>query len=430
MTGTAPPGGRDGPHRPALGTVLAGLCVTEIVSWGVLYYAFPVLAPRIVADTGWSNASITAAFSAGLVVAAVVGIPVGRMLDRRGPHVLMTAGSVLAVLALVLIARATSFGAFAVGWIVAGLAMAGVLYPPAFAALTRWYGPRRLLALTAVTLIAGLASTVFAPLTELLAVRWDWRETYLSLAVGLAVVTVPVHAVVLRRPWPAEPMVTPVGQEGDTPGAVGAREATPGVASSDAGYAQGVVRSRPFVLLTVGMTAGVLAMFAALINLVPLLAERGASSSLAAIALGAGGIGQVAGRLGYAALNRRLGVRPRTLVVYGVIPVTTAAFVLGPNHAAWLLFVAIAAGVGRGIATLLQATAVTDRWGPRAYGRISGVLSAPIMAASALAPWLGAGGAELLGSYAAMYLALAALGVLAVVLLAFSVPEAPARRWL
>src|SRR5690606_34357792 len=131
VTGTAPPGGRDGPHRPdphrpALRTVLAGLCVTEIVSWGVLYYAFPVLAPRIVADTGWSNASITAAFSAGLVVAAVVGIPVGRMLDRRGPHVLMSAGSVLAVLALVLIARATSFGAFAVGWIVAGLAMAGV----------------------------------------------------------------------------------------------------------------------------------------------------------------------------------------------------------------------------------------------------------------------------------------------------------------
>ena len=43
--------------------VLTVLCVTEIISWGVLYYAFPVLAPSIAADTGWSIATITAAFS-------------------------------------------------------------------------------------------------------------------------------------------------------------------------------------------------------------------------------------------------------------------------------------------------------------------------------------------------------------------------------
>jgi hypothetical protein len=44
--------------------VLAVLCVTQIVSWGVLYYAFPVLAPSIAADTGWSVSAVTAAFSA------------------------------------------------------------------------------------------------------------------------------------------------------------------------------------------------------------------------------------------------------------------------------------------------------------------------------------------------------------------------------
>ena len=60
--------------RGGLRRVLAVLCVTEIVSWGVLYYAFPVLAPTIAADTGWSIATITAAFSTGLVVSALVGI--------------------------------------------------------------------------------------------------------------------------------------------------------------------------------------------------------------------------------------------------------------------------------------------------------------------------------------------------------------------
>ncbi|MCV7179204.1 MFS transporter, partial [Mycolicibacterium sphagni] len=56
--------------------VLLALCVTEITSWGVLYYAFTVLSPQISADTGWSAPAVTAAFSAGLVTSALVGIPV------------------------------------------------------------------------------------------------------------------------------------------------------------------------------------------------------------------------------------------------------------------------------------------------------------------------------------------------------------------
>ena len=173
--------------------MLVVLCVTQIVSWGVLYYAFPVLAPSIAADTGWSVAAVTAAFSAGLVVSALVGIPAGRWLDRIGPRPVMTAGSVLAVPAVVIIGTARSFPVFFAGWVLAGVAMAGTLYPPAFAALTRWWGPRRVTALTALTLLAGLASTMFAPLTAALLEQLGWRHTYLVLAVVLAVVTIPAH---------------------------------------------------------------------------------------------------------------------------------------------------------------------------------------------------------------------------------------------
>nr|QEO74083.1 Major facilitator superfamily MFS 1 [uncultured bacterium] len=81
--------------------------------------------------------------------------------------------------------------------------MAGVLYQPAFAALTRWAGPRRVAALTTVTLIAGLASTVFALLTATLVSHMDWRTVYLVLAGVLAVVTIPLHLWGLRLPWPA-----------------------------------------------------------------------------------------------------------------------------------------------------------------------------------------------------------------------------------
>lgn len=94
-----------------------------------------------------------------------------------------------------------AYGWFFAAWLLAGVAMAGVFYPPAFAALTGWYGPGRVQALTTLTLAAGFASTIFAPLTAALAGHMDWRGVYLVLAAVLAAVTSPAHALMPRLPW-------------------------------------------------------------------------------------------------------------------------------------------------------------------------------------------------------------------------------------
>jgi MFS family permease len=379
--------------------VLVTLCVTETTSWGILYYAFPVLAGKISTDTGWSLTRLTAAFSLGLVVSAVLGIAVGRWLDRHGPRWLMSAGSVLAAAAVVGIALAPTFGWFVTAWAVAGVAMSAVLYPPAFAALTRWYGDRRVHALTVLTLAAGLASTIFAPVTAGLASRLDWRATYLVLAGLLAVITVPAHLLGLRLPWPPAP--GPSGPAVHAP--------------------RRVLRSRPFVILMVSFGLTSLTSFVVVVNLVPLLGERGIGPGTAAVVLGIGGVGQVLGRLGYAPLARRLGVRARTLVVLGTVAMTTGLL----GVLTWLpalVAVAVLAGMVRGIVTLLQATAVTDRWGARDYGTLSGVLAAPLTFTTAVAPFLGAALAVVLGSYATMLAAMAVVGFAAAVLSLGSLP--------
>lgn len=397
--------------RPALPAILAGLCTTQIIAWGVLYYAFPVLSARIAEDTGWSTSSVTLAYSAGLVVSALLGIPVGKMLDQRGPRLVMTTGSVLGVLGLIGIAWAPNYGVFLLGWLVAGAAMAGNLYPPAFAAAIRWYGHRKVFALTMITLIGGLASTVFAPATDALTGALDWRGVYLVLAAVLGLISIPIHAVLLRRPWPAEPR--PTGTD-DHDGGSGA--------AADADYARAVMRSPAYILMTIGLTLGGVAMFAAVINLVPMLIDRGISSTLAAWILALNGLGQVVGRLVYLVAERRLSVLARHMWVYGLLAVSTAALAIELTHAGWLILIAMAAGAGRGVSTLLKATAVTDRWGTRAYGRLSGVFNAPVMFGIAVAPALGAWLAEVTGSWEAMYLVLTALGGLAVLALIFSVP--------
>jgi MFS family permease len=81
------------------------------------------------------------------------------------------------------------------------------------------------------------------------------------------------------------------------------------------------------------------------------------------------------------------------------------------------------AGFARGILTLLQATAVTDRWGSTHYGHLSGVLSAPVTLTTAMGPWIGAALAGLLGGYAQMFLLLGALAAVATIVSLASTPS-------
>ena len=184
------------------GRALAALCVTEIVSWGTLYYAFPVLLGPISADTGWSATATVGAFSTGAVVSAGTGIVVGRLIDAHGPRPVMTTGSVLGV------ARAAGGGGRAVA--AAGSTWRGrsAGWPRRRRSIRRrsprspaGTARRGCAPLTTVTLVAGFASTVFAPLTAALVGHLTWRGTYVVLAVVLGVVTVPVHLCLLTPPW-------------------------------------------------------------------------------------------------------------------------------------------------------------------------------------------------------------------------------------
>lgn len=399
----------DGLSRRGRQRVLLVLCLTQITSWGVLYYAFPVLASSIAADTGWSVPEVTAAFSAGLVVSAVVGLPVGRVLDRHGPRWVMTAGSVIAVPATLLIAFAGSLPAFVAAWLLAGVAQAATFYPPAFAALTRWWGADRVRALTVLTLVAGLASTVFAPLSAALLDPLGWRGTYVVLAVVLGAITVPAHLVGLRGPWP-DPVADPVLGGGAS-----------AVVDDDP---ERIRCSRAFVLLVAVVTLGGFTSFAVTVNQVPLLLERGLSTEVAAWALGLGGLGQVLGRLGYAPLIRRSSVRGRVVIIMGALAATSALLAVLPGPAWVLIAAAMLAGAARGVFTLLQATALSDRWHPRAYGRLNGIVSAPVMIAVAVSPWAGSALAEPLGSYTPVFLLLAGAASLAMLLGVWTIPAA------
>jgi MFS family permease len=342
---------------------------------------------------------------------AVIGIPVGRWLDRHGPRWLMTAGSALAAPSVVLIAVAPNLLVFTLGWLVSGVAMAAVLYPPAFAALTRWYGPQRVKALTVLTLAAGLASTVFAPLTAFSLDYLDWRGTYLVLAAVLAAITIPGHAWGLRGPWPKHEAPTSAARAGHH-----------GATVQPEGDPARIARGLPFIALMLALGLSSFTAFAVLINLVPLLIEHGIDTGTAALALGLGGAGQVVGRVCYPALTRVLSVRSRTALILLATALTTGILSVLTSTAT-LITAAVIAGMARGLLTLIHAMAVTDRWGTEHYGRLTGILSAPITITIALAPWAGTALADLLGSYASAFIVLTAVGLVSVGFALLSTPR-------
>lgn len=363
---------------------LAALCITQTTAWGILYYALLAAVRPISEDTGWDPALITAAFSAGLLVSAVAGIYVGRILDRTGPRRLMIGGSLIGAVALVLIAVAPNLPWFAAAWLLAGTAQAGVLYQPAFTVISRWYGPSRVRPLTILTLAAGFASTIFAPLTATLCSLVGWRGTLLVLAAVLTVITVPLHARYLNRTWARTPPGSP--------------------AADDRALVRQVRRSGEFLGLQALMVLLCFGLYTVTLNIIPVLMEKGADYAAAALGLGLVGAGQVGGRLVFAAIPSRA----RLPVTAGTATLAVMVLAALPGPVPVLVAAGMLAGAVRGCQTLLQATVVADRWGANSLGALQGTFAAPLTAVTALAPAAGPAMAAWLGSFTSMAYAMAA----------------------
>jgi predicted MFS family arabinose efflux permease len=377
--------------------VVAALSVTETVSYGILYYAFAAFLVPMQRDLGFSTAQLTGAFSLGLLVAAVAGIGVGRHLDRRAPRALMTGGSIAGVLLVLAWSRVESLAALYVIWLGIGAVMAMVLYEVAFTVLAKTFrepGERRQ-AMTAMTLVAALASFIFVPLSHALIDAHGWRDALVVLAAILAVATVPLHAVVLRLP---------------PDGGAAAREPrdAPAVPAGEA------LRSRPFWLLSIAFLLASLVAIAMLVHAIPFLIDRGHSAAFAAFAVGLVGISQIPGRVLFGLLAARL-PRPHATAAVFVLIAAGVAVVVGV-HATWAVLLGLVLlGMGNGMGTLARATAIADLYGGRAYGTIASVAASLTTTARAGGPVAAAVVAAAVG-YDALLWTLVAVAALAAAL--------------
>lgn len=349
------------------GTV-AALGSTQTLAWASTYYLPAMLAAPMARDLGVSVPTVFAAFSAALVVSALLGPLAGRSIDRWGGRpVLMATNLVFAVGLATLALVQGPLGLFS-AWMILGVGMGSGLYEAAFAALVRLYGRDSLNVITGITLIAGFASTVGWPLSTLLEGAFGWRGACWSWAALHLLVGLPLNA------WLPRVAIAPMPA-----GAIGAEGPPAEAPPSKASFKAAVLLASVFAVTWFISTA----MAAHL----PRLLQAGGMTLAAAVAVGAlVGPAQVGGRLLEFGLLRQ--VHPLLSARLAALMHPLGAAGLALAGAAWAMPFAVLHGMGNGVLTIAKGTLPLVLFGPAGYGQRQGLMMVPARLAQALAPWL------------------------------------------
>src|SRR5450432_3121225 len=179
--------------------IILALGTTQTLAWASSYYLPAILADPIGHDLGVSSNWIFAAFSASLVISALLGPRIGRQIDLVGGRSVLSISNLTFAAGLALLGFTYSIPVLIAAWLLLGIGMGSGLYDAAFGALGRIYGDAARRSITGITLIAGFASTVGWPLTAWGLQTIGWRDTCLAWAAAHLLLGLPLNLYFIPR---------------------------------------------------------------------------------------------------------------------------------------------------------------------------------------------------------------------------------------
>jgi MFS family permease len=339
--------------------LILALGTTQTLAWASSYYLPAILADPIGRDLGVSSNWIFAAFSASLVISALLGPRIGRQIDLVGGRQVLSISNLTLAAGLALLGFAHSLPLLIVAWLLLGIGMALGLYDAAFGALGRIYGEAARGPITGITLIAGFASTVGWPLTAWGLQNIGWRDACFAWALAHIVIGLPLNFFML-------------------PAVKGAK------AEVAASTKPRIPIDRTMILLAFTFAAAWTVTGAMAAHL-PRILEAAGATTLQAVAAGALiGPAQVAARIVEASLLTRYHPLFSTKLACVTHPIGAVIVLLGGGAAASVF--AIFHGAGNGVLTIARGTLPLAIFGPQNYGYRLGIIGAPARMAQAAAP--------------------------------------------
>jgi MFS family permease len=351
--------------------------------------AFSLLFPPILDEFGWERGVTAGAFSFGFLVSAVLSPSLGRLMDRRGPRVVIELGVLLIGGGLLLATQVSQpWHLYATLGVMVGGGSVCLGYTGQSLFLPNWFVRRRGLAMSLAFSGVGVGSIVLLPWLQALIARSGWRAACWAMGL-LVLLLVPLNLLLRRRP--EEMGLEPDGDRTPAAGAVAPRSNVVDAAWAGVDWTLGrAARTARFWWIALGYFCGLFAWYAVQVHQTRYLIEIGFSATDAAWALGFVSLAGIPGQIGLGWLSDQIGREwvwtAGTMgfaICYGAL-----LLLAGAPTVPLLYLMVIAQGLlGYGVTSVFGAIPAEIFQG-RHYGSIFGTLTLSSVGGGAVGPWL------------------------------------------
>jgi MFS family permease len=365
--------------------------------------AFSLLFPPILDEFGWERGVTAGAFSFGFLVSAALSPSLGRMMDRRGPRVVMEMGVGLMAIGLMLAPLVRQpWHLYATLGVLVGGGSVCLGYTGQALFLPNWFARRRGFAMSLAFAGVGVGSIILLPWVQVLIAGSGWRAACWALAILMLVLLAPLNLLLRRRPEDLglQPDGDPAPREAER-GRPAANVVDAAWVAVDWTLGRAMRRGR-FWWIAVGYFSGLYAWYAVQVHQTRYLIEIGFSPAQAAWALGLVSLFGIPGQIALGWISDRVGrewVWTAGSLGFALCYLSLLLLGQGPTPALLYLMVASQGALGYGLTSVVGAIPAEIFQG-RHYGTIFGTLMLAAIGGGAAGPWVTGTLFDVTGSYA------------------------------
>ena len=376
--------------------VAAGALIT-CVAMGAMF-ALPVYLQPMAEETGWTRAGISMAMTVGFVVMGVAGFFWGTLTDRIGARPVVFIAAIMLGIGLFISSRATDLLIFQLAY--GGLvgAAGGAFFAPIMATTVGWFDKHRSLAVSLVSLGAGVAPMVVTPFASVLINLYGWRSAMLMTALGASALLVPASVLIRRAP---AAIVSEPGPASD----VAPRAPVPTTATS-------ALRTPQFIVLATTFFLCCAAHSGPIFHTVSYAMLCGVPALAAASIYSVEGVAGLFGRLVFGVAADRLGVKKVLIAGLALQAIGIYTYIYVTKLTDFYML-AVVLGTAYGGVMPLYAVLAREYFGPHVMGTVLGAATMTSAIGMAFGPVGGGWLYDTYGSYHWLYIASAAVGVAA-----------------
>ena len=378
-------------------------------------------------EFGWSRAQFSGAVSLGALFGLLVSPFAGRLIDRYGSGVLLSASSAVVGLCAIGLSLTSPIWSFYALYVPGRAVFSSPLELGTSTAVSNWFIRRRPMGLAYMGIIQGIGLTIFPVIAQVLIDGWGWRTAWLAVGIfTLSTGIIPMLLLMARRPEDMGLEADPEKGRRTVPTSdVATSGAPPSASNTESNYTvRQALATRAFWLLAIFSVFGFVVQAGVSLHQVPHYIGQGVPTHLAVLTASTFAFGQVPGGVFWSFWARRVPLR----VLLSVAAATMSVGAIGTGFSSSLstgIPMGFLLGVGVGGIHLLLRLTWADYYGRLHLGSIRGLTLPAQIGGQAIGPIIAGFMYDSTGGYETPFTAFGIIVAFAAVMVLTATPPGP-----